>query len=114
MGFIREGKLRPLCVTSLKRSPALPDLPTSIEAGYKDSNYNFWNGLLLPAKTPRPVVDRIHAEVTAVLAAPDVQKKLSTQGVEPSPVTPAEYDRQIRQEVEDNIKIAQAAGLQAR
>jgi tripartite-type tricarboxylate transporter receptor subunit TctC len=112
IAFIRDGKAMPLCVTSLKRSPSLPDVMTSIEAGYPDSNYNFWNGLLVPAKTPRAIVDRLNAEVSAVLAMPEVQKKLDVQGVEPSPVTPAEYDAQIRQEVADNIRIAKAAGVQ--
>src|SRR5262249_27648818 len=63
--FIKEGKLVPLCVTSPQRSPSLPDVVTSTEAGYKDSHYNFWNGLLLPAKTPRAIVDRLHADVAA-------------------------------------------------
>ncbi len=97
IAFIREGKALPLCVTSLKRSPSLPDVVTSIEARYKDSDYNFSNGLLAPVKTPRSIIERLNAEVTAVLAMPDVQKKLNVQGVEPSPVTPAEYDAQIRQ-----------------
>jgi tripartite-type tricarboxylate transporter receptor subunit TctC len=112
MAFIREGKALPLCVTSLKRSPSLPDLVTSVEAGYKDSNYNFWNGLLAPAKTPRSIVERLHAEVTAVLAAPEVQKKLNAQGVEASPVTPAEYDALMRQEIAANLQIAREAGVQ--
>jgi tripartite-type tricarboxylate transporter receptor subunit TctC len=112
IAFIREGKALPLCVTSLKRSPSLPDVVTSIEAGYKDSNYNFWNGLLAPVKTPRSIVERLHAEVTAVLATPEVQKKLNVQGVEPSPVTPAEYDAQMRQEIAANLRIAKEAGVQ--
>ena len=112
MSFIREGKAQCLCVTSLKRSPSLPDVVTSTEAGYKDSHYNFWNGLLAPAKTPRPIIERLDAEVTAVLAMPEVQKKLQIQGVESSPVTPKEYDAQIRQEVAENIRIAKAASVQ--
>jgi tripartite-type tricarboxylate transporter receptor subunit TctC len=85
---------------------------TSIEAGYKDSNYNFWNGLLAPAKTPRAIVERLHGEVTAALALSDIRKKLDAQGVEPSPVTPAEYDAQIRQEIAENLQIAKEVGLQ--
>jgi tripartite-type tricarboxylate transporter receptor subunit TctC len=114
IGFVKEGKAQALCVTSLKRSPSLPDLITSTEAGYKDSDYNFWNGLLAPAKTPREIVERLNAEVKAVLDTPDIQKKLQAQGVEPSPVTPAEYDAQMRQEIADNIRIAKAAGLEAK
>ncbi len=112
MSFIKDGKAQCLCVTSLKRSPSLPDVVTSTEAGYKDSDYNFWNGILAPAKTPRTVIDRLNAEVTAALALPEVQKNLQLQGVEPSPVTPAEYDAQIRREIADNIRIAKKAGVE--
>jgi tripartite-type tricarboxylate transporter receptor subunit TctC len=109
--FIRDGKLLPLVVTSPKRSPSLPNIPTSLEEGYKESDYNFWNGLLAPAKTPRPVIERLHAEVTKALANPEVRNKLAVQGVEPAPLTPTEMDAMIRREIALNIKIAKAAGL---
>src|SRR5665647_1866947 len=80
--FVRNGQLQALAVSSVKRSPALPDIPTTLEAGYKDSDFNYWNGMLAPAKTPRPIIDRLHAEVTKALALPDVQAKLISQGVE--------------------------------
>jgi len=111
MPFIKDGRLLPLVVTSTKRSPSLPDIPTSLEEGYKDSDYNFWNGLLVPVKTPRPIVERLYTESTKVLALPDVQKKLAVQGVEPSPETPAEMDAMIRREIALNLHIAKAAGL---
>jgi tripartite-type tricarboxylate transporter receptor subunit TctC len=111
MPFIKDGRLLPLVVTSTKRSPSLPDIPTSIEKGYKDSDYNFWNGLLVPAKTPRAIVDRLNAEATKALALPDVQKKLAVQGVEPSPMKPAEIDAMIKHEIALNIRIAKEAGL---
>jgi len=112
ISFIKDGTAQCLCVTSLKRSPALPDVITSTEAGYKDSHYNFWNGLLAPAKTPRPIVERLNQEVMAALANPETQKKLAVQGVEPSPVTPAEYDAQMRMEIAENTRIAKEAGVQ--
>jgi tripartite-type tricarboxylate transporter receptor subunit TctC len=111
MPFIKDGKLLPLVVTSPKRSPSLPDVQTSLEAGYKDSDFNYWNGLLAPVKTPRPIIERLHAEVTKALALPDVQKRLAVQGVEPSPLSPAEMDEMIRREIALNLKIAKAAGL---
>lgn len=111
MVFIKDGRLTPLVVTSAKRSPSLPDVQTSLEAGYKDSDFNFWNGLLAPVKTPRPIIDRLHAEVTKALALPDVQKKLDVQGVEPSPLSPTEMDEMIKREVALNLRIAKAAGL---
>jgi tripartite-type tricarboxylate transporter receptor subunit TctC len=111
MPFIKDGRLLPLVVTSPKRSPSLPDVKTSLEAGYKDSDFNYWNGLLAPVKTPRPIIERLHAEVTKALALPDVQAKLAVQGVEPSPMSPAEMDEMIRREIALNLKIAKAAGL---
>ncbi len=71
--FIKNNQLLPLAVSSEKRSPTLPDLPTTLEAGFKDSDFNYWTGMLVPAKTPRPIVDRLHAETTKVLALPEVQ-----------------------------------------
>jgi tripartite-type tricarboxylate transporter receptor subunit TctC len=109
--FIKNGQLQALAVSSAKRSPALPDIPTTLEAGYKDSDFNYWNGLLVPAKTPRAIVDRLAGEVAKALALPEVQSKLSTQGVEPAPLTPSEMDVMIKREIDLNIRIAQAAGL---
>ena len=109
--FIKNGQLQALAVSSAKRSPALPEVPTTLEAGYKDSDFNYWNGLLVPAKTPRAIVDRLAAEVAKALALPEVQTKLSTQGVEPAPLKPTEMDAMIKREIDLNIKIAQAAGL---
>ncbi|MFY9692464.1 MAG: tripartite tricarboxylate transporter substrate binding protein [Xanthobacteraceae bacterium] len=109
--FIKNGQLMALAVSMPKRSPALPDVPTTIEAGFADSDYVFWNGVLAPAKTPRPIVDRLHDEVQKTLALPDVQAKLSAQGVEPMPLSPREIDTMIAKEIVQNIKLAKAAGL---
>jgi tripartite-type tricarboxylate transporter receptor subunit TctC len=109
--FIKNKQLLPLAVSSAKRSPTLPDLPTTLEAGFKESDYNFWNGMLVPAKTPRPIVDRLHAETTKALALPDVKAKLAAQGVEPAPLTPTEMDAMIAREIAHNLKIVKAAGL---
>lgn len=109
--LIQEGKLVPLAVSSAKRSPTLPDIPTTLEAGFANSDYNYWTGLLAPAKTPKPIVDRLHAEVTKALALPDVKEKLAKQGVEPNPLTPAEMDTMNKREIDLNLKIAKEAGL---
>jgi tripartite-type tricarboxylate transporter receptor subunit TctC len=111
MSFVKDGKLVPLAVSSTKRSPSLPNVPTTLEEGFANSDYNFWNGLLAPAKTPRPIIDTLYQEVTKVLALPDVQQKLTTAGVEPSPLTPTQMDAMNQREIELNIKIAKAAGL---
>jgi tripartite-type tricarboxylate transporter receptor subunit TctC len=109
--FIREGKLLALGVATRKRSSALPDVPTTIEAGFPDSDYTYWNGLLVPAKTPRAIVDRLHAETQKVLRLPAVIEKLKPLGVEPMPLTPREFDAMIGKEIETNIALAKAAGL---
>jgi tripartite-type tricarboxylate transporter receptor subunit TctC len=109
--FIRDGRLVALAVTTQKRSAALPDVPTTLEFGYKDSDYTFWNGFLAPAKTPRPIVERLHSEISKVLATPDVKDKLAKQGVEPLPLTPDEFDALMRKEIAANLALAKAAGL---
>ncbi len=111
MPFIKNNQLQPLVVSSAKRSPSLPDVRTTLEAGYKNSDYNYWTGLLVAAKTPRPIVNTLHDEVTKVLAVKDVQEKLALQGVEPSPMTPAEMDAMNQREIDLNLKIAKEAGL---
>jgi tripartite-type tricarboxylate transporter receptor subunit TctC len=111
MPFIRDGRLVPLAVSTVKRSHALPNVPTTIELGFPDSDYIFWNGMLAQAKTPRSITERLHAEVEKALALPAVQTKLAQQGVEPMPLTPQELDAMIAKEVVSNIKLAKAAGL---
>jgi tripartite-type tricarboxylate transporter receptor subunit TctC len=109
--FIKNGQLQALAVSTQKRSPSLPEVPTTIEAGYKNSDYNYWTGMLVPVKTPRDIVDRLNAEVTKALAIPDVQAKLALQGVEPAPLSPTEMDAMNKREIELNLKIAKEAGL---
>ena len=111
LSFIRQGRLLPLAVSTRTRSSALPDVPTTIEAGYPDSDYTFWNGMLAPAKTPRAIVNRLHAEMQKVLREPAVIEKLKLQGVEPMPLTPAEFDALIAKEIQSNIALVKAAGL---
>ena len=101
----------PLAVSTVKRSPALPNVPTTIELGLPESDYTFWNGILAQAKTPRSIIERLHAEVQEALALPTVQTKLAEQGVEPMRVTPQEFDAMIAKEIASNIKLMKAAGL---
>ena len=111
--FIREGRLTPLAVSTRKRSSLLPDVPTTLELGYKNSDYIFWNALLAPARTPRPIIERLYAETTKVLQLPAVQEKLKTQGVDPMPLTPKEFDAMIAQEIATNVALAKAIGIKA-
>jgi tripartite-type tricarboxylate transporter receptor subunit TctC len=109
--LVREGKVVALAVTTPKRSPALPDVPTSIEAGYANSDYTFWLGLFLPAKTPREIVDRLHQEVQKALQAPGMDKRLAQNGIDPMPITPQAFDALIQKEVAENIALVKAAGI---
>jgi tripartite-type tricarboxylate transporter receptor subunit TctC len=86
-------------------------VPTTLEAGYKDSDYNYWNGMLLPAGTPRPIVDKLHDVVKKILAQPDVIEKFVPQGIEPMPVTPTEFDAVIKKEIADNKALVKQIGL---
>jgi tripartite-type tricarboxylate transporter receptor subunit TctC len=111
MPFLRSGRLIALAVSTPTRSSALPDVPTTIELGYPDSDYIFWNGMLAPAKTPRDIVNRLHEETTKLLRQPSVAEKLKPQGLEPMPLTPAQFDALIAKEIESNKALVKAAGL---
>jgi tripartite-type tricarboxylate transporter receptor subunit TctC len=109
--FIRDGRLLALAVTTQKRSAALPDVPTTLELGFADSDYTFWNGFLAPAQTPKAIVERLHGEISKILVQPAVQDKLKAQGVEPLPLSPGEFDALMRREIASNLALAKAAGL---
>jgi tripartite-type tricarboxylate transporter receptor subunit TctC len=109
--FIRQGRLIPLAVSTARRSSILPDVPTNGEAGVPNSDYTFWNGILVASKTPPEIVSRLHQETMKVLAQPEVMDRLKKQGIEPMPLTPAAFDALIAQEIETNKAIVKAAGL---
>jgi tripartite-type tricarboxylate transporter receptor subunit TctC len=111
MPFIRSGRLIPLAVSTNKRSSILPDVPTNEEAGIPNSDYTFWNGMLVAANTPSEIVNRLHQGTMKVLAQPGVNEKLKPQGIEPMPLSPAEFDALIAKEIETNKAIVKAAGL---
>ena len=109
--LILDGKLLPLAVSTAKRSSALPDVPTTIEAGLPDSDYTYWMGLFVPAKTPPAIIARLYQETQKALALPAVQDKFKPQGIEPMPLTSAEFDALIKKEIAANIALVKAAGL---
>ena len=109
--FIRQGRLIPLAVSTAKRSSILPDVPTNEEAGFPDTDYTFWNGMLVHAKTPVDIVQRLHDETMKVLAQAAVAERLKPQGLEPLPLKPPEFDAMIAREIETNKAIVKAAGL---
>jgi tripartite-type tricarboxylate transporter receptor subunit TctC len=112
IGAIRDGKVSALAVGALTRSPSLPDTPTLIEAGLKaDAIYPFYSGAYLPAKTPRDIVNKLHNEVTKALAVPSVQKRLAEVGVEPMPMTVAEFEAFFKEDIAGNLNLVQAANI---
>jgi tripartite-type tricarboxylate transporter receptor subunit TctC len=108
---IRSGKLRGLAVTGAKRSTAIPELPTVAEAGVKGYQHASWVGMLAPAKTPKPVIDRLHAETIKILARNDIRQSFLRQGMEAEGNTPQEFAATITREVEQWKKLVTAAGI---
>jgi tripartite-type tricarboxylate transporter receptor subunit TctC len=111
MGPVKDGKVKPLAVSTAKRVAALPDVPTIAEAGFPDAESTFWLALLAPAKTPRDIVAKVNAEVSNALKSPEVVARLAKLGTEPMSMTPAEGDAFIRREYEELGKVMRAAGL---
>lgn len=109
---IQAGKFRALAVTSAKRSPLLPEVPTLAESGLPGFEVASWNGIAVPAGTPRVVVDRLHAEVVKALRDPEVQKKLSAQGAELVGSSPEEYARLVQAETAKWARVVAEAGAQ--
>lgn len=110
---IRSGKLRGLAVTGAKRSAAIPELPTVAEAGVKGYQHASWVGLLAPAKTPKAVIERLHAESVKILARDDIRKSFLRQGMEAEGNTPQEFAAAISREVKQWQKLVKAAGIKA-
>jgi tripartite-type tricarboxylate transporter receptor subunit TctC len=111
MPHIKAGRLLGLAVSSPQRASALPDIPTTLELGYPDSDYTFWMGIFMPAKTPPEIVARLDAELRKALVAPAIKEKLATLGVEAMPITAAQFDSQVKQEVTTYGAFAKAAGF---
>ena len=108
--LVREGKLRALGVTSAKRSPAAPDIPTLAEAGLPGFEAVSWFGLFAPANTPRPVVDKLQAEVSKILKSPDISKRLLDLGLEPAGGTPEELAAYKKSEIAKWSKVVKDSG----
>src|SRR5262245_63934648 len=107
----REGKLRALGVSTHERIRAHSDIPTLAEAGLPGFRWDSWSGLLAPANTPRPIIDKLNREITAILKLPDVQQRFVSLGAEPSPTTPAYFDKLIAEQVVVAANLARQAGI---
>ncbi|MFT3721928.1 Bug family tripartite tricarboxylate transporter substrate binding protein [Pseudorhodoferax sp.] len=110
---VRSGKLRPIAVTTAKRSPELPDVPTIAESGVPGYEATSWFGMFAPAATPKPVLDKLHAALLKVLAQPEVKKKIAEQGGDPVAETPAQFAAFIQAESAKWGKVVKESGASA-
>ena len=110
-GLIRDGKLRALAVSSAQRTRMNPEIPTIAESGLPGFNYDSWGALFAPAKTPRPVIEKLNRTVAAALKHPEVVQRLHAIGMEPAPTTPAQLDRFVVEQLKLSADLAQRAGL---
>ena len=108
---VRSGKLRALAVTTARRTPAAPEIPTFAESGVPGYDHGPWNGLFAPAKTPPALLAKIHADVGRALRTPDVQKIFGNEGVEVVASIPAEFTATVRTELAMWPKVVKAAGI---
>jgi tripartite-type tricarboxylate transporter receptor subunit TctC len=107
------GKVGALVVSSPRRSSLMPDLPTTVEAGYPDSDYNFWVGALASARTPRDIVERLHREINALVQSPEISDRIRKLGADPLTLSIAEFDAMIKRELEENAQLIKKAGITA-
>lgn len=113
VGQIKAGKIKGIAVTTAKRSALFPDLPTVSEAGLTGFDANNWYGLLVPAKTPRPIITRLNSDATKVLNMPDIKQYLVAQGLDPHPGTPEEFGNYIKSELRKWAKVVKDSGAKA-
>jgi tripartite-type tricarboxylate transporter receptor subunit TctC len=109
--LLKDGKVIALAVGSTKRSLALSELPTTLEAGVPNSDYNFWVGMFAPAKTPRDVVNRLYRETAKALRTPEVREKMARLGAEPMDYDPEQFNAYLRDEIVANAALVKAAGI---
>jgi tripartite-type tricarboxylate transporter receptor subunit TctC len=108
--LVQDNKIHALAISATKRLGLMPTVPTLAEAGVPGALYNFWIGAFAPAKTPKPIVERLNHEVVAALERKDIADKIRALGGEPAPMTPAEFDAFVRKEIAINAEIVKASG----
>ena len=111
MGFVKDKRMKMLAVTTAKRMSLFPDVPTLAESGMPGFEVGAWQGIMVPAATPRPIVDRLNAEVMKALQNPEVRAKLAAQGAEPLGSTPAEYGAYVKKELARWGSVVKATGV---
>ena len=109
--LVKDGKLQALAVSTPARSPALPQVPTTVEAGVAGSDYTFWVGMIVASNTPAPVVKRLHEEALKALATPEVKERMNKLGADPFPMSVEAFNVFIKTEVDAAARIAKVANL---
>lgn len=110
-GQVKAGRLKPIAVSSAQRSRSLPDVPTFIESGVPDFEVNSWVGLLAPAKTPKAIIDKLNAELNAVLNDPETRDKLNVMGIAATPGTPEKFGDEMKRDLQRYGPVVKAAGI---
>jgi tripartite-type tricarboxylate transporter receptor subunit TctC len=111
LSLLKSGKVRIIALSSAKRSPLYPDVPTTLELGYPDSDYNFWIGMSAPAKTPRAIVERLNREVRSAVTSPEMVEKFTGIAVEPMPLAVSEFEALVKSELEANARLIKSGAL---
>ncbi len=109
--YVKSGRVKAIAVSSAKRSPSLPDVPTFIEGGIKDFEINSWVGLLAPAKTPKPIVAKLNQALNEILNSPEGRDRLLAMGIVPAPGTPEKFAEQIKGDLIRIAPIVKAAQI---
>ena len=108
---VKSGKLRAIAMTGARRSPAIPDIPTVAEAGVPGYETGSWYGIVVPAGTPKPAIDRLSKEVVAIVHSPDITRRLNDEAVIPVGSTPAEFTAHIKKELARWAKVIRQSGM---
>jgi tripartite-type tricarboxylate transporter receptor subunit TctC len=112
LSLIKDGKVKALAVSSDKRAPLLPEVPTTSEIGYPKAAYAFWNGVFVPAKTPADIVKKLYDETTKAVEEPAVKARLATLGIAPLTMSQPEFQKYFEADVKETDVLAKAAGIE--
>jgi tripartite-type tricarboxylate transporter receptor subunit TctC len=113
VGQIKDNRVVPLAVSTPQRSPVLPDVPTAVEAGFPAAEFNFWVGMLAPAGTPKPILDKLNAEIAKIIETPEMKERLAKLGAEPFILSPEKFDAFIADEARVLGAAMRAVGAKA-
>ena len=111
--MVDAGRLVALATSSPKRSVLMPDVPTLEEQGFQNASYNFWVGALVPAKTPRAIVDKLHADITALVESPEVSEQIRKLGCDPLPMSVKDFEGMVAKELKENAELIKKANIKA-